>query len=112
VNDDLKHRLGGILSIVGGFAVGWWGIWLPYQAVLARAAEVEYHTSVFVLAPSMIVFGIFFVIFGARVPYRNVTEQNLTKAGWILFAVVAVSAGLSFWWLLDLFGRAGYRAGV
>lgn len=111
MNSDLKHRLGGLLCVVGGIGVGWWGIWQPYQAALARAPQVEYYGKTFILVPSLIVFGLFFLAVGDRVPYRNAEQQSLTKAGWVLFVLVALSGGLGFWWLLNLFSELGYRSG-
>jgi hypothetical protein len=109
MNSDLKHRLGGLLCIAGGIGVGWWGIWKPYQAALAHAPEVEYHSKIFILVPALLVFGLFFALFGDRVAYRNAEKQSLTVAGWALFAIVAVISGLALWWFLNLFSELGYR---
>jgi hypothetical protein len=111
MNSDLKHRLGGLLCLAGGIGIGWWGIWRPYQAAMARAPEVEYHTKIFILVPMLLVFGVFFAVFGDRIPYRNAEKQSLTAAGWVLFAIVAGAGGLGLWWFLNLFSELGYRNG-
>jgi hypothetical protein len=111
MGSDLKHRLGGLACLAGGAGFGWWGIWLPYQAARAHDPQVEYQMKIFILVPMLLVFGIFFVIFGSRISYRNAQEQRLTTAGWILMAIVTITSGLSIWWFDSLFKTLGYRSG-
>lgn len=110
MTSDLKHRLGGVLSLAIGLAATWWGILLPLAAARAHAAEVSYSTKVFVLAPLAIVFGLFFLVVGDKVPYRRSEAQNFTTAGWILMAVVAASSAACFFLLQQQFSALGYRA--
>ena len=41
------------------------------------------------LVPAAAVFGLFLLIFGDSVPYRNAERQNFTFAGWLLMLAVA-----------------------
>jgi hypothetical protein len=54
------------------------------------------------------VFGVFFLLLGDSVPYRNVEKQNFTAAGWILFLVAMAVSGLAFWWFKTQFVALGY----
>lgn len=108
---DVKYRLGGLLCLIAFVGFGWWGIWQPLQAAQAHAAEVRYSLKIFVLVPALLVFGLFFLIGGARWNYRDAANKKLTAAGWALMAVVAVISGLSFWWLQHTFAALGYTSG-
>ncbi len=108
---NLKYRLGGILCLIAGAGFGWWGIWQPLQAAHAHAAEVSYSTKIFILVPALLVFGLFFLIGGARWEYRDAVKQRPTAIGWALFAAVAVISALSFWWLQHIFDTLGYTSG-
>lgn len=101
-------RLGGVLALAVAAGFGWFFIWEPLQAARAGAAEVHYSIKAFVLVPFAAVFGLFFVIFGNSVPYRNVEKQTPTAAGWLLFAIAALAGGLGFWWFDREFDRLGY----
>lgn len=111
MNADLRNRLGGLLACAIGAGAGWWGIWLPLQAARAHAPEVRYQTSIFVLVPLAIVFGLFLLIGGSKWPYRDAERQTLTPVGWALLAMVAIASGLSFFWLTSTFAELGYRQG-
>ncbi|NIJ20974.1 hypothetical protein FHS95_002666 [Sphingomonas naasensis] len=111
MSHDLRNRLGGLLALVLGVAMAWHEIWLPLEAARAHAPEVRYQTTIFAIVPLLIVFGLFLLIGGARWPYRDVARQTLTPAGWALMAVVAISAGLSWFWLSSTFTALGYQHG-
>lgn len=107
---DVKYRLGGLLCLIAFVGIGWWGIWQPLHAAQAHAAEVRYSLKIFVLVPALLVFGLFFLIGGARWSYRD-ANKKLTAVGWGLMAVVVVISGLSFWWLQHVFSALGYTSG-
>ncbi len=111
MNQDLKYRLGGLVCLIAGVAFGWWGIWLPYQDALAHAPEVKYSLKIFFLVPALLVFGLFFLIGGARFQYRNADKKNFTAIGWVLMAATVVLSGLGFWWLQHVFAGLGYTSG-
>jgi len=50
----------------------------PLQAVYAHAPEVRYDARTFALVPACLVFGLFFIIGGAKWPYRNVETKSFT----------------------------------
>ena len=104
----MAYRIGGLLCLALAAAFGWFFIWRPLEAVHAHAAEVEYSIKAFVLVPFSAVFGLFFLLFGDSVPYRNVEKQSFTAAGWILVLLAAGASGLSFWWFKAQFAALGY----
>ena len=108
MSGSILARLGGLLCLAVALGFGWFFIWEPFQAARAGAPEVEFSTKAFVLVPFAAVFGLFFVIFGDSVPYRNVEKQTPTAAGWILFLIAAAAGGLGFWWFDREFARLGY----
>jgi hypothetical protein len=101
-------RLGGLLALAVALGFGWFFIWEPLQAAQAHAPEVQFSTKAFVLVPFAAVFGVFFVIFGDSVPYRNVEKQVPTAAGWVLVLIAAVVGGIGFWWFDAKFDELGY----
>ena len=108
---NLQYRLGGLLAIALGIGFGWFFIMKPLQAAYAHAPEVKYDARIFALVPACLVFGLFFVIGGAKWPYRNVEAKSLTRAGWVLMAIVALAAAAGFFWFDRQFAALGYRVG-
>jgi len=108
---DMLYRLGGLLLLAIGLAIGWFEILTPLQAAMRHAPEVRYDSKVFVLVPVCLVFGAFFLAGGARWPYRDVENKTLTPAGWGLMAVVAVAGLASFFWFQQQFTALGYHYG-
>jgi drug/metabolite transporter (DMT)-like permease len=106
---NLLYRIGGLICLVAAAAFGWFFIWLPLQQAQAHAAEVEYSVKAFVFVPFAAVFGVFFLIFGDSVEYRNVEKQTPTAAGWVLFLIAMVAGGLGFWWFDSQFSALGYH---
>lgn len=105
---SILYRLGGLLCLAIAAGFGWFFIWLPLEAARAAAPEVEYSIKAFVLVPFAAVFGLFFLIFGDGVPYRNAEKQNFTAAGWALVLVAALVSGAAFWWVKAQFDALGY----
>lgn len=111
MSNDILHRLGGLVCLAGAAAFGWFGIWRPLQAAQAHAAEVSYNNKIFVLVPALVVFGLFFLVAGARWPYRDVARQRPTTAGWILLALTAAAAIGGYFWFDQQFKALGYTSG-
>jgi hypothetical protein len=105
---NIVYRIGGLICMATAAVFGRFFIWLPLLAAQAHEAKVEYNVKIFVLVPFAAVFGLFFLIFGDKVPYRNVEKQTFTAAGWLLFLVATVASGLSFWWFKAQFDALGY----
>lgn len=108
MGSGIYHRIGGLICLAIALGAGWWGIWQPWQAALAHQPEVHYSIKVFVLVPFAAVYGLFFLIFGDSVPYRNVQKQNFTAAGWLLLLAAAAASGYTFWWFKAQFAALGY----
>jgi hypothetical protein len=108
MNGSVMTRLGGLLCLALALGFGWFFIWQPLQAAQAHAPEVDYSVKAFVLVPFALVFGMFFVIFGNSVPYRDAEKQKPTAAGLLLLAAAALLGGLGFWWFDGKFAELGY----
>jgi hypothetical protein len=105
---NILHRIGGLVCLAVAAGFGWFFIWQPLQQAQAHAPQVEYSIKAFVLVPFAAVFGLFFLLFGDSVPYRNVAKQTPTAAGWILFLLAMAAGGLAFWWFSAQFDALGY----
>lgn len=104
----LRTRLGGLFCLAVAIAIGWYFIWRPLLEAQAHAAEVRYSLKAFVLVPMAGVFGLFFLLVGDSVSYRDEERQRFTAMGWLLFAVAALAGGLGFWWFKAQFAALGY----
>ena len=111
MGQDLKYRLGGVLAIAAAIGFGWLFIMKPLAAAQAHVALVKYDPRIFVFVPACLVFGLFFVIGGARWPYRNVETKRFTRAGWALMAIVLLAGAAGDYWFDHAFTALGYRAG-
>ena len=108
MSNDLRLRLGGLLSIAIGVGLGWFAFWKPLQEARAHAESVAFYPKLFILMPVCIVFGLAFLFAGAALEYRDEEQKSLTPTGWALFAVSAVMAGLAYWWMHRQIGALGY----
>ena len=104
----MAARLFGLIFLLIAAGAAWWGIWEPLQAAQAQEPDVRYRIAVFVLVPFAAVFGLFFLIFGSSVPYRDAARQSLTRAGWVLVLLAATGSGVGFWWFKARFNALGY----
>jgi hypothetical protein len=107
---NILFRIGGLICLAAALAFGWFFIWEPLQQARAGAPEVEYSIKAFVFVPFAAVFGLFFVLFGDSVAYRNVEKQTPTLAGWVLFLIAGGASAVSFWWFQAQFDALGYAA--
>jgi hypothetical protein len=105
---NLLYRFGGLICLAAAAGFGWFFIWLPLQQAQAHAPEVEYSIKAFVFVPFAAVFGLFFLLLGDSVPYRNAEKQNFTAAGWILMLIALAASGAGFWWFKMQFDVLGY----
>lgn len=101
-------RLFGIGCVVLAAAAFWWGIWEPMERAVAQEPNVRYQLKVFVLVPFAAVFGLFMMLTGGKVAYRNPSKQNFTAVGWALFIVAAAGSGIGFWHFKSRFEQLGY----
>ncbi|MCJ9754785.1 hypothetical protein MOV61_29065 [Neorhizobium sp. BETTINA12A] len=107
--EAVKYRLGGLLVLVIGAAVGWSAIWQPLQQAELGADSVTWMPRIVVLLAVCAVFGLYFLFTGNRYPYRDVERSTLTTAGWILFAITAVAAVAGFFWMDMTLKSLGYH---
>lgn len=108
MGNGIRYRLGGLLCLALAAGFGWFFIWQPLEAARAHAPEVQYSLKAFVLVPFAAVIGLFLVAVGDSVPYRDVEKKRFTPVGWVLFLIVALASGLSFWWFTAQFDALGY----
>ena len=102
------HRIGGLIFLMIAGGAGWWGFWRPLQEAAFQDPEVHFGPRLFVLVPFAAVYGLFFLLFGDSVPYRNVEKQNFTGAGWLLLLVAAAASGAGYWWFESQLAALGY----
>ena len=95
MSNNIRFRIGGLVAIALGLGLGWWGIWQPMAEARAQVPNITFHTKLFALVPTCLVFGLAFLLAGDSLKYRNEEEQKLTTVGWALFAVVAVAAAVA-----------------
>ena len=105
---DLKLRLGGLVFIAVGVAVGWFFLWLPLQEAQSGAPEVSYELKAFILVPLCIIFGVGFVVAGERLQYRNAQHSNLTVVGWVLYILGMALGAAGYFWFQQQFAALGY----
>ena len=108
---DLRYRLGGLLAIAAAAGFGWFFIMKPLQLAQGHAPEVKYDVRIFIFVPACLVFGLFFIIGGAKWPYRDEETKRFTRAGWVLMAIVAVAGAAGYYWFDREFSALGYRVG-
>ena len=104
----MAARLFGLICLAVAAGAAWLGIWEPLQAASAQEPGVRYRIGVFVLVPAAAIFGLFFLVFGNSVPYRNAERQSFTATGWMLMALVLAGSGVGFWWFKARFEALGY----
>jgi hypothetical protein len=111
MGQDLKYRLGGMLAIAAAIGFGWFFIMKPLEAAHAHVAEVKYDARIFVFVPACLVFGLFFIVGGAKWPYRDAETRKFTRAGWALMAIVLLAGAAGYYWFDREFTALGYRVG-
>ncbi|WP_375450572.1 hypothetical protein [uncultured Devosia sp.] len=108
MSDSVKYRLGGVILLLVGLAVGWFFLVGPLQAAQGGAAEVSYSLRAFIAVPLCLVFGLGFLAMGPALHYRNDAHTNLSVTGWVLFAVVALLTAAGYVWFQQQFTALGY----
>ncbi|WP_426399647.1 hypothetical protein ACN9M1_25505 [Ralstonia sp. R-29] len=108
MSQDLKTRLGGVLTLILGAAIGWFFILGPLHEAQAGAPSVRYSLKAMVLVPACLVFGLAFLVGGDKLAYRDAQNKRLTPIGWGLVAVFGVVAALCYWWFKQQFAALGY----
>jgi hypothetical protein len=111
MTEDLRIRIGGLLSLAGATLAAWFFIIRPLQQAAAGVEQVKFHgKGAFVLIPLLVVWGAAFLIGGESARYRDtsVHPPKPTALGWILMLLSLVAAGLCFWWVQASFAALGY----
>lgn len=98
----------GLGLTVSGLVLGWWLILGPLRDATAGAPEVEVHWKALFIAPLSLIMGAAFLFYGAGLPLRGADAGKQRRAGFILFGIIAVIAGLMYWWLKSQFAALGY----
>ena len=106
--DDVKIRITGAFLAGIGTTLGWWLILGPYRQAVAGAPEVEVHFKAFFVVPMVLIFGFACMIFGEKLPLRGADKERQRRAGSVLFGIIAVIAGLTWWVLKSQFAALGY----
>jgi hypothetical protein len=108
MGQDIKTRLGGVVALGLGAAIFWFFILGPLREAQAGVPKISYSTKAFILVPFCAVFGVAFLLFGARFEYRTPDHKNFTLAGWAAFIIGAALAAGGWWWCEQEFAALGY----
>lgn len=109
---NTKARLIGVGTLALGLGMGWFFGVSPLQAMRDGAAHVEYSLKIFVLAPMLLVAGMFLIGGGGAVlqafsgPPQG-RQQHLIV--WSMLALAVLAGGLAFWWFQAETRSLGYR---
>ena len=107
---DVKYRLGGLVLIAVGVAVCWFFLIGPLQQAQAGVPEISYELKAFWFVPLCVIFGLGFLVAGARLEYRTADHKNFTGVGWIMFIVAAALTVGGYFWFQQQFDALGYVA--
>jgi uncharacterized membrane protein YhiD involved in acid resistance len=105
--NDIKARLAGLALVAVGLGAGWFFVLKPLQEAMAGAAEVDYSPKAFLFVPASVLFGMAFLLGGARFRYRDEAHKNFTATGWLLLIIIAVVTGAGFWWFNQQLAAGG-----
>lgn len=108
MSEDFKIRAIGAGLMAGGAALGWWLILGPWRQAMAGAPEVEIHWKALFVAPLLVIMGVAFLGYGEKLPLRGADPDRQRRAGFILFGILAVVAGLIYWGLKSQLAALGY----
>lgn len=106
--EDFRIRAMGLGLTVSGLALGWWLILGPLRDAMSGAPEVEVHWKALFVAPLLLITGGAFLFYGAGLPLRGADPDKQRRAGFILFGIIAVLAGLIYWGLKSQLAALGY----
>lgn len=108
MENDTRLRAAGLGCLVAASLFLWWGIIRPLAAAQAHEAVVNLYLNVALGAPALAVFGLFFLIGGARWRFYNPATRRLTAVGWALCGVAAVACAATYYYFDDQFQLLGY----
>jgi len=111
----MKARIIGLAAIAGGLALGWFFGMAPLEEARAGAERVSYDIKLFIVAPMLVLMGIFLLVGGAPVldsfsgPPRTRRDHLLV---WPMFVAALAVGGIAWWWFDGQLSALGYNAGV
>lgn len=107
-SSDRRYRGAGLGCLVVGAMFSWWGIWRPLAAVQAHETQVDLTLNFTIGAPAMIVFGLFFLIGGARWQWIKPATHRLTAVGWLLVLIATLTCLASYYYFKHQLNLLGY----
>ena len=111
MTEDLRIRIGGLLTLLAALPVGWFFIMRPLQQARAGVPEIDLHSNgAFILFPLLVIWGVLFLLAGEKARYRDVSVHppKPTALGWMMMVLSLVVAGLCMWWMDARFTELGY----
>jgi len=108
MSGGVAWRLFGLLGLAIAAGAFWFSVLLPLEAMRAHEPHVRYSLAAFVFVGFASTFGLFFVLFGSAIPYRDADRGRPTAAGWALAIVSTVLTGALYWWAKTQFEDLGY----
>lgn len=114
MGNGLKARLFGIAAIAGGIALGWFFGLGPLREAQAGAERVSYDIKLFIVAPMLVLMGLFMIVGGAPVlesfmgPPRTKRDHLLV---WPMFVAALAVGAVAWWWFDGQLKALGYVSG-
>jgi hypothetical protein len=108
MENEARLRAAGLGCLVVASLFTWWGILRPLAAARAQEAQVHLYLNVALGTPALAVFGLFFLISGARWRFYDPASRKLTVTGWLLCAVAAIACVATYFYFDHQFELLGY----
>ncbi|CAD2256570.1 hypothetical protein QSH46_018060 [Xanthomonas arboricola pv. juglandis] len=114
----MSARLMGVLILLVGAAVAYWGVWMPLQQAQAGVASITLPGGIklALLVPMCVVFGIGYVVGGGSFHQRmqNTDPDKVRRwgktsgTGWLLLLVSFAAAFALHQWMQNTLRALGY----
>jgi hypothetical protein len=109
MGDDLKHRLGGMALLLLAAASVWAFVVSPLRQAAQGRDSIEFFYTPLLGIGLFLPMGLFLLIAGNRIPYRDAATYKMKPVGWAILLVGLALAGGLWWWMEQQFTALGYR---
>jgi len=110
MNRELLCRGAGVLAIVAGVALAYWGVLETLEMARNGVPEISYRMKTAFGVPLILIGGIAYVIGGAKFDTLTHNPENgrFTKWGLLMALPMLGLEGLLYWWMTQQFEALGY----
>lgn len=109
MGDDLRHRLGGFGLLLLAAVTLWLFVVTPLQQANQGQHSIQTYYIPLLGIGLFVPIGLFLLIAGCRIPYRDPETRKLRPVGWLLVLTGLASTGALWWWVEQQFAALGYR---